>query len=144
VVTFKLAWHLVEGGIDSPPPFHRLGREARTIRPRGHWRGFTVFMAISKLNFKHMYIFEIIINDKDNFLRLMFVYPTSDVYLTLMFKFEIYSTNFREIITYAWPYINSAVMIDDNLVWLNWHNLVNLFAGGPSLWISGCSVEWRK
>ncbi len=41
-----------------------------------------------------MYIFEIIINDKDNFLSFMFAYTTSDVYLT-MFKFEIYSTNFR-------------------------------------------------
>jgi hypothetical protein len=32
--------------------------------------------------------------DKDNFLRLMFAYTTSDVYLTLMFKIEIYSTTF--------------------------------------------------
>ncbi len=62
-----------------------------------------------------MYIFEIIINDKDNFLRLMFAYTTSNVHLTLMFKFENYSSNFREIITYAWPYINSVVMTNDNL-----------------------------
>jgi hypothetical protein len=60
-----------------------------------------------------MYIFEIFINDKDNFLRLMFAYTT--IYLTLMFKFENYSSNFNEIITYAWPYINSVVMTNDNL-----------------------------
>ncbi len=48
--------------------------------------------------------------DKDNFLRLMFAYTTSDVYLTSMFKFEIYSTNFREI-TCSWPYINSVMML---------------------------------
>jgi hypothetical protein len=61
-------------------------------------------------NFKikfQTYIFEIIF--KDNFLRLMVAYITSDVYLTLRFKFEIYSTNFRKIITYPWPYINSVV-----------------------------------
>ncbi len=34
---------------------------------------------------------------------------TSYVYLTLRFKFEIYLTNFREIITYPWPYINNVV-----------------------------------
>jgi hypothetical protein len=48
--------------------------------------------------------------DKDNFLRLMFTYTTSNVYLTLMFKFEMYSKNFREI-TYPWPYINSVMML---------------------------------
>jgi hypothetical protein len=61
-------------------------------------------------NFKikfQTYIFEIIF--RDSFLRLMFVYTTSDVFLTLRFKFEIYSTNFREIITYPWPFINSFV-----------------------------------
>ncbi len=48
--------------------------------------------------------------DKDNFLRLMFACTTNDVYLTLIFKFEIYSTNFCEI-TYPWPYINSVIML---------------------------------
>jgi hypothetical protein len=71
------------------------------------------FMAIS-IKFQ-TYILDIIVKDKDNFLRLMFAYTTSDVYLNLMFKFEIYSTNFREINTYPWPYINSVVMTDDNL-----------------------------
>jgi hypothetical protein len=41
-----------------------------------------MIMAISKLNFEHG--FEIILTD--HFLRLMFVYTTSDVYLTLRFK----------------------------------------------------------
>ncbi len=40
------------------------------------------FMAISKLNFKH--IFEIILND--NFLKLMFACTPSDIDLTLRFK----------------------------------------------------------
>ncbi len=79
VVVCKLAWHLVEGGIVGPP-LDRLGRAGTDHPPMWHWRGFTVFTAISKLNFKHMYIFEIIINDKDNFLRFMFAYTTSDVY----------------------------------------------------------------
>jgi hypothetical protein len=60
-------------------------------------------------NFKikfQTYIFEIIL--KDNFLGLMFAYTTSDVYLTLKFKFEIYLTNFREVI-YPWPYITNDV-----------------------------------
>jgi hypothetical protein len=43
-----------------------------------------------KLKFQ-THIFEIVLWDKDNFLRLMFAYTTSDVYLTLMFKLEIYS-----------------------------------------------------
>ncbi len=47
--------------------------------------------------------------DKDNFFRCMFAYTTSDVYLSLMFNFEIYLTNFRQI-TYPWPHINSVVM----------------------------------
>jgi hypothetical protein len=52
-------------------------------------------------------IFEIIF--MDDFLRLLFAYTTRDVYLTLRFKFEIYSTNLRVIIAYPWPYINSVV-----------------------------------
>jgi succinate dehydrogenase/fumarate reductase cytochrome b subunit len=54
-------------------------------------------------------MFEIILMDNDNFLRLMFAYTTSNVYLSLMFKFEIYLTNFRQI-TYPWPHITSVVM----------------------------------
>jgi hypothetical protein len=38
-----------------------------------------------------------------NILRLMFVYTTRDIYLTLRFKFEIYLSNIHEIITYLWP-----------------------------------------
>jgi hypothetical protein len=107
----QLTWHLVAGG-NVGPPSTDWGVQAQTIRPRGIGEALHVqytFTAISKLNFKHNNIFEIILMDKDNFLRLMFAYTTSDVYLTLMFKFEIYSTNFREI-TYLWPYINSVVM----------------------------------
>jgi hypothetical protein len=45
------------------------------------WRGLIpMFIAISKLNFKHTYLKLFV---KDNFLRLMFAYTTSDVYLTL-------------------------------------------------------------
>jgi hypothetical protein len=74
---------------------------------RWAWRGLiATFSGNFKIKFQ-TYIFEIIF--KDNFLGLMFVHTTSDVYLTLRFKFEIYPTNFREIITYPWPYINNVV-----------------------------------
>ncbi len=79
-----LAWHLVAGGIVGPP-FHRL---ACRHGPFAH-------VALERLgNFKtkfQVHIFEIILQDKDNFLRLMLAYTTSNVYLTLIFKFEIYS-----------------------------------------------------
>jgi hypothetical protein len=42
-----------------------------------------MIMEISKLNFKHVCIFEIIAS----FLRLMFAHTTSDVYLNLRIKF---------------------------------------------------------
>jgi hypothetical protein len=104
----QLTWHLVAGGI-AGPTFHRLGRAGTDHSPTWRWRGFTVYVQGNfKIKFQ-TYIFEIILKDKDNFLRLMFAYTTSYVYLTLMFKFEIYSTNFREI-AYPWPYINSVVM----------------------------------
>jgi hypothetical protein len=62
-----------------------------TIRPRGIREALQYTNVHSNFKIKFQtYIFEIIF--KDNFLRLMFVYTTSNVYLTLRFKFEIYST----------------------------------------------------
>ncbi len=81
-------------GVLLAPPSTDWGVQERTIRPRCvAWRSLT----ISKLNFKHTYSIEITFYNKDNLLRLMFAYTTSDVYLTLMFNFEIYSIYFREI-----------------------------------------------
>jgi hypothetical protein len=58
-----------------------------TIRPHGIREAlqYTNIHGNFKIKFQ-IYIFEIILKDKDNFLRLMFAYTTSDVYLTLMFK----------------------------------------------------------
>jgi hypothetical protein len=115
VAECNLTWYLVAGSIVGSP-FHQLGCASTNHPPTGHWRGLQYTNVHGNFNKKFQtYIFEIILKDKDNFLRLMFADTTSDVYLTLMFKFEIYSTNFREIITYPWPYINSVVMTDDNL-----------------------------
>ncbi len=47
----------------------------------------------------------------------MFAYTTSDVYLTLMFSFEIHSIYFREItIWYPWPEINNYNVVMTNTV----------------------------
>jgi hypothetical protein len=54
-------------------------------------------LTISKLNFKYTVYTVLKFQDKDNLLRLMFAYTTSDVYLTLMFKLEIYAIYVREI-----------------------------------------------
>ncbi len=62
------------------------------------WRGeaYTNDHGNFKINFQAS-IFENIFNDY--FLRLMFVYTTSNVYLTLISNFEIYILNFRKLHT---------------------------------------------
>ncbi len=62
-------------------------------------------ITISKLKFETY--FEIIING--NFLRLMFVYTTSNIYLTPSLNFEIYILNLCEIVTNSWPKRNNVV-----------------------------------
>jgi hypothetical protein len=64
-------------------------------------------ITISKLKFETY--FEIIING--NFLRLMFVYTTSNIYLTPGLNFEIYILNFREIVTNSWSKRNNVVYV---------------------------------
>jgi hypothetical protein len=115
VVACNLTWHLVAGVLLAPPSTD-WDMQEWTICPRGIGEAlqYTNVHGNFKIKFQ-TYIFEIILKDKDNFLRLLFAFTTSDVYLTFMFKFEIDSTTFREIFTYPWPYINSVVMTDDNL-----------------------------
>ncbi len=62
-------------------------------------------VTISKLIFQTY--FEIIING--NFLRLMFVYTTSDIYLTPSLNFEIYIYQIFVNVTYSWPKRNNVV-----------------------------------
>jgi hypothetical protein len=47
----------------------------------------------------------------------MFVYTTSDVYLTLRFKFEIYLSNIHESVTYQWPKRKMLLITNDNLLY---------------------------
>jgi hypothetical protein len=96
--SFDCTWW--EGHLVSPPT-HQLG-VARTL-PSVH----TVIKIQSQFQIKFQIYFEIIING--NFLRLMFVYTTSNVYLTPGFNFEIYISNFRGIVTYLWPKRNNVV-----------------------------------
>ncbi len=96
-----MAWqHLSWVGVFASPPTPQLGRaHARIYWPTWAWhdveRPISMIMAISILNFKH--IFEIILSD--NFLRLMFAYTTRAVYLTLSFKF------WNLFIKFTWNYI---------------------------------------
>ncbi len=82
--------HLVAAGIIAPPPLPLTGScKHVTIHPRGMTllgveRPCTNVHSNFKIKFQ-TYIFEIIF--KDNFPGLMFVYTTSDVFLTLRFKF---------------------------------------------------------
>jgi hypothetical protein len=75
----------VGGGYGQPPP-QRLGC-AHTL-PSAH----TIIKIQSQFQIKFQTYLEFIIND--NFLRLMFVYTSSDVYLTPRFYFCIYLSNF--------------------------------------------------
>jgi hypothetical protein len=89
-----LTWHLVPGGIVSPP-FHRLGRACTLPSAHVAWHYLALVGVLMdghgealqytnvhgnfKIKFQ-TYIFEIIF--KDNFIRLLFAYTTSVVYLT--------------------------------------------------------------
>ncbi len=68
-------------------------------------------MTIDEFNhnfkFKFQTYFEIIISG--NFIKLMFVYTTSDIYLTPRLNFEMHISNFREIVTFSWPKRNNVV-----------------------------------
>jgi hypothetical protein len=102
-VIWSLLYEITEMGVplmsSVPPPPPRLCRartracwptcawERQTHTVHGRWsraESSKESIAISKLNFKDIY-FKIFLNG--NFLRLMFAYTTSDVYLTLRFKF---------------------------------------------------------
>jgi hypothetical protein len=71
------------------------------------WRGFIpMIMTTSKLNVKHN-----IWNFKDIFLGLLFAYTTSDVYLTLRFKFWNVSNKF------LWNYYLSFMALYNQWYW---------------------------
>jgi hypothetical protein len=74
------------------PPYHRLGH-ARTLPSP-----YTIIKIQSQFQIKFLTYFKIIING--NFLRLMFVYTTSDVYLIPRLKFKIYFSKFCKTVAY--------------------------------------------
>ncbi len=96
----------VGGGICQDPPAPRLGRGCTrafwpTVRGTDVERSSTNVHSNFKIKFQ-TYTFQIIL--KDNFLRLMFAYTTSDVYLTLRFKFWHLSIKF------SWNYYLSMAL----------------------------------
>ncbi len=96
-----------------PPPTHRLGRE-RTLSS-----AHTIFNHNFKIKISNIFwnYFQ------GYFLKLMFVYSTSVIYLTLRIKFWNLSCNFRENTIYPWPKFTFLLLTNDILlycmIWLS-------------------------
>ncbi len=77
------------GHLVAPPPIHWVMHACYHLPTQ---------YSITILKLKFRTYFEI--NISGNFLRLMFVYTTSNIYLIPSFNFNIYISNFCELVTY--------------------------------------------